>query len=456
MNRLNSNNLKLKSRIGKDAIETIINKIVIRKVSNILTVDDFNYESVSNFDDKFNKEFNEKFDNEFEDLTISKFVNRFNNNFIKDNKSIKNNKFNPSFNNTFLLEDDRTINSDCSVSDKKNDGVINNDCSFYDEELTELNNTKTMFNEFRTIYLSKSAIKQYLFYYFIPHNELYERRNVSYKDIATYCDFSIPTVKANHRLLESVGLISPISASFGSVSFTIVNEDALHKSKKDGGKGYVTISLDMLSSLLLINNVNELKVNLKSLKHVDAKNSSFGKKVRFNKENLISMLPDYIKKSKNKVNEILNSKSSLFKIHKGTLDTSNYETKKDIDDKYNRLFRDKIVDMFGLNNTAFSKNYANLVAKSVYLAENGYQFQVDEILRNLEGEKEFIITDICNLIMQYGFNKVKSAIELMFDDYCLFDEKLSITDNEINNPGAFIRVLIRNNINKFGSLYKIA
>ena len=445
MNNSKSDNLRLKIRIGKDAITTIINKIVLKKISNIYKVNNFNTDNIDDFNDKFNKEFNNKFNEEFDKLTISDFVNSFNNNFINNFKEKEFNPCNPTFNintDVTFLGKDRAINSDCSI------------CDADIEKYNSLNYLETIFNIYKTTSLSKSAIKQYIFYHFIPYNNHYIRKDISYREIANYCNISVPTVKANHKILEDFGLIETISTYYGKIDFKITDEANLHKSKKNGGKGYITMSIDILDHLFSFNNVNELKVELKKLLWVDAKSSSIGKNIRFNKENLVNMLPNYIQKSKKAVNSIINSNLSLFNIDRGGLNTLKYQSKNDIDTKFKQLFKDKVINIFGLNNTAFNKKYADLLAKSLYLKDNGYDFQEKETLRELELLKEITINDICDLIMQYGFNKVKSAIEFMFDDYCYLDNSLNIADNEINNPGAFIRVVIRNNINKFGSLYK--
>lgn len=425
------NNLKLKVRISKDYIKTIINKTTIKKISNIFKVNNFNSNDIADFNAKFNKEFDDKFSNDFDNLTISEFVNKFNKDFIS----------NTSQDSLSFNIDDR-FNSDVIIDTNEND--------------EKLNYLETMFTQYNTISLSKSAIKQYLYYYFIPYNKFLIRRNVSFRDIANYCNLSIPTVKANHKLLEAIGLIESVKTGFGKIDFKITGEDKLHKSKKDGGNGYATISIDMLKHLLSYDNVNELKAELYELMWVDAKSGSIGKHIRFNKENLIKILPTYIQKSQVAIDRILNNSKSLFKINKGNIDTSKYESKGDINNKFKNKFKDKIIDLFGFNNTAFSKNYGTLLSKLEYMKDRGYQLEIDNILKQINDEKEMIIDDICKLVMQYGFNKVKSSIEFMFSDYCHFDKHSNITDNEVKNPGAFIRTVIVNNIDKFGSLYKIA
>lgn len=434
MNELNVNNLRLKTRIGKETIEKIINKIVLKKVSNVCKVKNFNKDNVENFNEKFSKEFNEKFyKDEFDKLTISQFVNNFNSEFLTSFNN-KVNQCNPSFN-----YDSRFINNT-----KKQDN---------NEDKPQLDYLNPLVNDYKSIYLSKSALKQYIFYHFIPYNSLYVRKNVSYKIIADYCDVSIPTVKNNHRILEEFGLIETVATSFGKVDFKITDENYLHKSKKEGGKGYITMSVDMLEHLLLFDNVNELKVELKKLLWVDAKSGNIGKNVRFNKENLTNMLPNYIQKSKKTLHKIIDSPLSLFNVDRGSLNTAKYQSKNDIDAKFKQSYKDEIIKLFGLNNTAFSKKYANLLGQFSYLKDCGYEFQIKEKLKQLEGLKTAIIDDICDLIMQYGFNKVKNAIDFMFNDYCGLNDELGIVDNEINNPGAFIRVVVRNNIDRFGSLY---
>lgn len=433
MNEFNVNNLRLKTRIGKETIEKIINKIVLKKVSNVCKVKNFNKDNVENFNEKFFKEFNEKFcKDDFDKLTISQFVNNFNSDFITSfNNEV--NQYNPSFN-----YDSRFINDG-----QKQDN---------NEDKPKLDYLSPLVSEYKSIYLSKSALKQYVFYHFIPYNNFFERKNVSYRQIAKYCNMSIPTVKQNHKVLQECGLVDTIYSSFGKVDFKIIGENNLHKSKKNGGRGYATISIDMLKHLFSFDNVNELKVELKKLLNADAKSSKIGKNVGFNKENLTSMLPTYIQKSKKLINKIINSPKSLFNIDRGSLNISKYQSKNDIDTKFKNKYRQEVINIFGLNNTAFSRKYADLLSKSLYLKEYGYSFQVEETLKHLEDLKEYTINDICKLIMEFGFNKVKQAIDFMFSDYCVLDNELNVTYNEIDNPGAFLRVVVRNDINKLGSL----
>ena len=52
--------------------------------------------------------------------------------------------------------------------------------------------------------------------------------------------------------------------------------------------------------------------------------------------------------------------------------------------------------------------------------------------------------------MQYGVTRVLVALDYMFNKYTVDEEDINY--NEIRNPGAFIRTLIVQSINKNGSL----
>lgn len=447
------NNLKSKIRISKDKLKFILenskiyanyNKTILTTESNNFVVNDFDCSNMDDFYYKFDDMFKSKFNNDFDPLTMSEFIKTFNSEFVSNFKN-ETDKHNSPFNS----DTNRAIDDNCSISDEEIDIYYSID------RKTSIGVFEVISDTYEIISLSKTAIKQYIFYHFIPSNASYVRKGVSYKEISNYCNISIPTVKANHKALEAFGLIESTASDYGKIDFIITDEYKLHKSKKEGGSGYITMPLDILNHLLKFHNINELKVELKKLLWVDAKSGSIGKNVKFNKNNLVSILPDYIKKSKKMLNKILNTNLTLFKVDKGSLNTLKYETKSDIDSRLISSLREKVISIFGLNNVAFNKKYFHLVSKLDYLKDNGYEFEIENTLYELELNKEATISSICQLIMQYGLNHVKKAIDFMFNDYCSFDEDLGISENEIKNPGAFIRTIIRNNINSCGSLITI-
>ncbi|EGT3815311.1 hypothetical protein EPL64_00370 [Clostridioides difficile] len=300
-------------------------------------------------------------------------------------------------------------------------------------------------NENKTISLSKSAIKQFIAYHFIPCNMNFIRKAVSFKNIADICNVSVVTARYNHSILVETGLVYSTKIARGKFDIIIDGEYKNHLKKSDGGQGYVTMSLDTLKHLFEFDNVNELKLEIKKLLWVDA-NTKF-KKIKFNKKNLISVLPDYIRKSSKRLDAFLKGSKTLFDISNNKIDTSRYETKAKIKNRYINFIKEKIVTFFDSTGCSLSNNYSKVLSQ-INLDKHGL-FKKD-LIRKLEIEKELIINNLVSLSIQYGINRVLKTLNYIFNEYTVNENDINY--NEIKNPGAFVKTVILENINKNGSL----
>ncbi|MCC0642207.1 MULTISPECIES: hypothetical protein [unclassified Clostridioides] len=319
--------------------------------------------------------------------------------------------------------------------------------SYVTEKETEIGIIEIVTNENRRIALSKSAIKQYLAYHFIVSNKNYVRKSVSFASIADICNFSVVTARHNHNMLLQVGLVYSTEVKRGKFDIVIDGEYKNHLKKEDGGKGYITMSLDTLNHLLSFENVNELKLEIKKLLWADAKGSKLGKKIRFKKDNLISVLPPYILKSNKLTEAFLRGSKTLFDVSNDTIDTKRYETKETISKKYTEPIRIKILKFFDDTGCSLSSNYSKVLSQ---INLDKYNLFEEDLITKLELEKEIIVGDLVGLAVQYGENRVLAALDYMFNKYTIDEDDINYS--EINNPGAFIRTLIVQSINKYGSL----
>ncbi|CCL66862.1 hypothetical protein BN183_3500001 [Clostridioides difficile E7] len=94
-----------------------------------------------------------------------------------------------------------------------------------------------------------------------------------------------------------------------------------------------------------------------------------------------------------------------------------------------------------------SSNYSKVLSQ---INLDRYNLFEEDLRSKLDMEKDIIINDLVGLSVQYGVTRVLAALDYMFNKYT-FDEE-DINYNEIRNPGAFIRTLIVQSINKNGSL----
>ncbi|MCC0784472.1 hypothetical protein IR152_15660 [Clostridioides sp. ES-S-0108-01] len=297
----------------------------------------------------------------------------------------------------------------------------------------------------KNISLSKAAIKQFIAYHFIPCNQSLVRKSVSFKNIADICNISVVTARYNHSILIDAGLVYSTEVKRGRFDIVIDNEYKSHLKKSEGGQGYVTMSLDTLKHLFEFDNVNELKLEIKKLLYADA-NTKF-KKIKFNKKNLISVLPDYLKKSSKRLDAFLKASKTLFDISNNRIDTSCYETKAKIKNKYINIIKEKIVTFFNDTGCSLSNNYSKVLSQ---IDLDKYGLFKKDLIRKLELEKELIINDLVDLSIQYSINRVLKTLNYIFNEYTV--NKNDTNYNEIKNPGAFVRTIILENINENGSL----
>lgn len=319
--------------------------------------------------------------------------------------------------------------------------------SYVIEKETAKGTIEIITNKNKSIHLSKAAIKQFIAYHFIPCNKNLVRKSVSFRNIADICNISVVTARYNHSILVETGLVYSTETKRGKFDIVIDGEYKNHIKKSEGGEGYLTISLDTLKHLLKFENVNELKLEIKKLLWVDVNTSKLGKKVKFNKDNLISVLPDYIKKSSKRLESFLRHSKTLFDIRDNKIDTSGYETKEKVRSRYIKFIKEKIVKFFNKTGCSLSANYSKILEQVNWDEHKSFE---DDLNRKLELEKEIIVSDLVGLSIQYSTNRVLRTLSYLFNEYTV-DEK-NINYNEVKNPGAFIRTIITENINRNGSL----
>lgn len=335
-------------------------------------------------------------------------------NYLKSMTRISKNKLNTLFN---------VFKSDVKVIDK----VIKIDKLYelYSDKYDLIDYSKKKytfeysFNGVKTdkfeLSLSKSMIKTYIFIHFIPSNKSGVRKRVSYSNLADSLGLSVVSIRNNIDRLVKLGFLWVSKVERGLYDITIVDEYKNHFA--DNG-GYITLSYKMLQHLLSFENVNELKVELKKLLWCDAKVNFPEANISFNKDNLLKVLPDYIRPSKK--NELLNSSKSIFAFENNTLNYDAFETKENIRESLKTSYAEIIRGFFDMTKMPYSK----------YHSDN-----LNNILEQekIEMTKAIIIDDLVGLVIQYNMSLVLKALQEM---YIL---KGGINKNEVKNTGGYIR-----------------
>lgn len=145
--------------------------------------------------------------------------------------------------------------------------VQNVECPYINEEATIrkalcekfCNHTKEIETfQFENHRLTRSAIIQYIFYYFSNGLRNGTIRDISHHTIEEHIGFSIKTIRHNEELLEKVGLIYVAKVSRLTSSRTI----HLISHPQHENKGYAKFSQKHFKELLSITNVNALRTHL--------------------------------------------------------------------------------------------------------------------------------------------------------------------------------------------------
>lgn len=317
---------------------------------------------------------------------------------------------------------------------------------------TAIGNVDIIADRFKEFTLNKSAIKQFIFYHFIPKSKSFVRKNVSFREIASICNVSIPTAKANHNLLTEAGLVYSTPSKRGRIDILIDQEYRLYD-KDDKDAKYLTMSIDMLEHILSFNSVNELRVEILKILNADAKSGMKSKKVLFSKENAIVQLPRYIQRSTTLAEKYLNAKHSLFNIKNNILDITNYKSKKDIDKSFKASLRDKIISKFDSLGYTYSEECADIINKINNLKNsNNYDELINNLYIKLLNNINYVVDDFSKLAIQYGPKHLFNSLDSFIEKHCYINEETNLINNNVKNPGAYLRHLIRENILNYGSL----
>ena len=247
--------------------------------------------------------------------------------------------------------------------------------------------------------LSKSMIKTYLYLHFLTANKSGVRKNLSYSSLAKSLGVSVVTMKKNLNRLTKLNFIWITNTDKNLFDIVIVDE---YKNHESTAGGYITMSLDMLNHILSFDNVNELKIELKKALWCDAKVNCDKFEVSFNKDNLLSVLPSYIRPYKQK--ELLESNKSMFKFENGTLNYSAYKTKEELVSPLYNDYKSVIEGFFEVSKMPYSKYH--------YLNKNN----VLET-KMLNDTKTLILDDLTNLAIQYNLNLVLRALQEMYVEF---------------------------------------
>jgi hypothetical protein len=121
--------------------------------------------------------------------------------------------------------------------------------------------------------LSKTQLKQILYYHFLNMDAKGIIKKVNVHKVAEALNCSINTIINNNNRLIELGFIGCTYLSSKIFNIFLVGYSKYHLTKEQGGNGYIQMSKEVLTELLKVKNVNVLRFELRRLLKVD--NDSF-------------------------------------------------------------------------------------------------------------------------------------------------------------------------------------
>ena len=124
--------------------------------------------------------------------------------------------------------------------------------------------------------LKANAIKLFLLYHFLQPDGNGFIKNISVKALADRIGCTVATIHASNRTLADYNYCYICDSGLydNHINVYLPEYKNYHKTAAEGGRGYITMSSDMLLALLDIHALNSLRLNLKGILTID--NASTG------------------------------------------------------------------------------------------------------------------------------------------------------------------------------------
>lgn len=161
--------------------------------------------------------------------------------------------------------------------------------------------------------LKGNALKLLITYHFLSPSPRGFISDVSEKELAEFIKCDIKTIKYSNEVLAKYGYISYHEAGWerNHISVLLPEYNTYHLTASEGGRGYATISKELLQQILNIKDVNQLRIYLRALMESDA-SSAAQVKLERSYEQLRRYLPGYCKP--NVIKKALVTESDIFSV----------------------------------------------------------------------------------------------------------------------------------------------
>ena len=311
--------------------------------------------------------------------------------------------------------DFKNCSSDCPFLVKRNQCLDTFDdtyCSFHCKKNISYIPKSVYYNEknryklisFENVRLSKLQIKQSLLYHFQNVDNNGFVKYLSEEKLAKELNCSLKTINNNNKRLVDLGFIAYSNTGDNLFNLKILGYEYYHLTKREGGTGYITMSSHLLESLLKIENVNSLRLEIRKLLKADNDSTSDTTTSSYTYTEIKRFLPRYMSKSTIKKIASTQSAGLITIIHDNCIE---FEIDKGYDGK--------------------------LLRKEKQLV---YVDEIKETLKEVELEIDSrAVEDLSNMAFEYGIDIIKQALT----DISIIYDKV-----EVYNYCGLVRNYIRN------------
>ena len=292
--------------------------------------------------------------------------------------------------------------------------------------------------------LKANAIKLFLLYHFLQPDGNGFLKNVSVKALAGKIGCTVATIHASNKVLADYNYCYTCDSGVYDhhINVYLPEYKNYHKTAAEGGRGYITMSSEMLLALFAIRGLNPLRLNLKGILEIDSASpdkSSCTAEASYTK--LRGFLPRYCKK--NVIRKALEQDDSIL---------SSTFTDKGVSMSIRREFNQKNMrdSMKNENEAAlinFVANMNDILAAADEASSPSEREPLENILASMSIRKcprypALIIqlkdySDLAALSLQYNLAIVRSAIAQIYNHY-------TANGLSIESFGALARTFIRN------------
>lgn len=296
--------------------------------------------------------------------------------------------------------------------------------------------------------LKCNAIKLLLLYHFLQPDERGFLKNISIKSLASTIGCTVATIHACNSVLSKYNYCYICESGLydNHINVYLTEYKNYHKTAAEGGRGYITMSSDMLMDLIGISSLNTLRLNIKGILEVDNVSYSQTQNKNYSTvdttyKKLRGFLPAYCKN--NIIRKALEKDTSIFDLtfyDKGVSFSIHPKyAQKQLRNSMLENTKDNLIDFVdSINNAIDILETAKHPDEQAKIKESLSSMHIS----NMEKYPPLTLQttdymDLASLSLQYNPQIVRSAIIHIYNTYIA-------SNHPIEKFGALTRTVIRN------------